>query len=394
MVICQQKKKSLVQSQDLEIKIFDDFELLQDTWDDCCPADDLYFSSHFFNVLKTQPPVGITNYFGLVILDQKQVGVILFQTKLFRLAESLVFDESKISGKIKHFFAKWINIRGVGIGNTLLTGKYGISLDSRLGDDLELEVIEKGRIAIREYLKRKGERTNIFVVKDFFDQNLPQGYEAKGYTKYTVQPNMIFNIDKSWSTFDEYHKAQTKKYRKRVSAARRKFEGLERFKMSVEDLEVYKEDMHRLYKNVVGNASFNLFELKLDYFLALKRNLSEDFTVVGYFKDKKLVGFSTLMHNVHHLDAHFLGYDFETNKNHQLYLNMLYDMVEYGIKYDFSSIVMSRTALEIKSSVGAKPYEMHLLIKYHYSLINWFLPTILGFFKPEKEWDERNPFGK
>ena len=46
-----------------------------------------------------------------------------------------------------------------------------------------------------------------------------------------------------------------------------------------------------------------------------------------------------------------------------LYLNMLYDMVAYSIKKQFKTIVFARTALEIKSSVGAKPVAMKGFIK-------------------------------
>jgi len=42
-------------------------------------------------------------------------------------------------------------------------------------------------------------------------------------------------------------------------------------------------------------------------------------------------------------------------KEKMLYLNMLYDMVCHSINKGFKQIIFARTALEIKSSVGAIP---------------------------------------
>jgi hypothetical protein len=40
-----------------------------------------------------------------------------------------------------------------------------------------------------------------------------------------------------------------------------------------------------------------------------------------------------------------------------LYLNMLYDMIAYSINKGFKEIIFARTALEIKSSVGANQFK-------------------------------------
>lgn len=394
MITCPQKKANIVSINKLNIEIYDDFEELKDVWDECCPTDDLYFSSKFFNVLKSQPPKGIENYFGLVRLGEEVAGVLLFQTKLFRLQEALTEDRKSIGSKLRHQLSKLVNIQGAGIGNSLLTGKYGIALSDYFSKEQYLEVIEEARSSFREYLRAKGIKADIFVAKDFFDHEVPTNVEDLSYTKYTVQPNMIFDLDQSWSSFADYQAAVTKKYRTRIKRARKKFAGLEKSILSTTDLEIYKSRMHELYRNVVNNASFNLFELRLDYFASLNDNLGQDFEVMGYFKEGELVAFSTLIHNGDHLDAHFLGYDAAANKEHQLYLNMLYDMVEYGVDHNKSSLIMSRTALEIKSSVGAKPHEMHLFVKHNNSVINWVLPRLLNYFGPDYTLVTRDPFGE
>ena len=76
------------------------------------------------------------------------------------------------------------------------------------------------------------------------------------------------------------------------------------------------------------------------------------------------------------MDTYFLGYDDSIQKEKMLYLNMLYDMIGYAVEKQFKSIVFGRTALEKKSSVGAKPIKMYGLMEHRNGFINANLPKI------------------
>ena len=75
-----------------------------------------------------------------------------------------------------------------------------------------------------------------------------------------------------------------------------------------------------------------------------------------------------------------------------LYLNMLYDMIAYSINKGYRRIVFARTALEIKSSVGANPEVLYGLMRHNNRFINFFVPKLFYYFEPKMEWTERNPF--
>ena len=112
----------------------------------------------------------------------------------------------------------------------------------------------------------------------------------------------------------------------------------------------------------------------------------------GYFLDEKLIGFNTLIKNGDAMDTYFLGYDDTIQREKMLYLNMLYDMIAYSINKGFKEIIFARTALEIKSSVGAKPQEMYGFMKHNNGLIDKNIATIFSYVEPEIEWQERNSF--
>ena len=59
---------------------------------------------------------------------------------------------------------------------------------------------------------------------------------------------------------------------------------------------------------------------------------------------------------------------------------------------DFESIIFGRTALEIKSTIGAEPVEIFGLIKHNNLLINQFIESIFNSLNPTIKWIQRKPF--
>jgi hypothetical protein len=53
---------------------------------------------------------------------------------------------------------------------------------------------------------------------------------------------------------------------------------------------------------------------------------------------------------------------------------------------------MSRTALEIKSSVGAEAHSMVLYLKANNSILNLGVSKALSYLKPDEKWVPRSPF--
>ena len=114
--------------------------------------------------------------------------------------------------------------------------------------------------------------------------------------------------------------------------------------------------------------------------------------VTGYFEHGELIGFYTTIQNGDELEAHFLGMDLEKNRTQQLYLNMLFDIIRDAIEVNAAKIVFARTAMEIKSSVGAKAVEMSSFIRHRNTFSNRFISQLMGFLSPTETWQPRHPF--
>ena len=150
--------------------------------------------------------------------------------------------------------------------------------------------------------------------------------------------------------------------------------------------------MHELYREVAAHADFNAFDLHPGYFTSMKQAFPQDFRVFGYYQQDELVGFCTTIRNGQSMEAHFLGFRNHLNASHQLYLNMLYDMAQTAIESGAYELVFARTAMEIKSSVGAEPQQLDCRLRHYHGPSNRLMPFFIRLLEPSVQWVQRHPF--
>ena len=185
-----------------------------------------------------------------------------------------------------------------------------------------------------------------------------------------------------------------KKYRTRTKRAFKKRDGIVCREMQANEIEQNLPRLYELYRAIAKNAGFNMVDLNERYLLALKNALPDAFRLHGYFLNDELIAFFTTIENGSELEAHFLGYDQNLNHDFQIYLNILYEIVRLGFAGNFEKINFSRTALEIKSSIGAVAEEMFCYLRQQNSFANLFTERALDFLKPVEKWTPRHPFGE
>lgn len=358
----------------------------------------LFMRSAFLTALEETPPSGTSYRYVLVKKEEKLVGIVYFQLKRINLYKSLRLDVAQPKGfwnKFSHFIksllARPLKSNLLVLGNMTLTGSNGFQFIDSIDREEAFRLAKYATEEVLCKLRKEKKRVPAVLIKDYY-QNQKFVNTDLGYTEFKVQPNMILNLDSNWTSFEDYLSSMKSKYRVRVRRARKKAQSLEKRVLSLEEIHAYSNEISELYKNVANQAGFNLFILPPTYFYSLQKHLKDSMELIGYFKDEKLVGYYTNIRNHGDLDAHFLGYDPECNRSNQLYLNMLYDLVEDAIRLKCKRLIMSRTALEIKSSVGATAHPMVLYIKSTYSILNLGVARAMNYFTPKEEWVPRTPF--
>ena len=383
----------------IHFKLFNAIEDLPDTWNEL-PTLDIFLKTPFLKALKQSSPRNITSYYLAVFKDEKLVGIAIMQ-RIEMYAEDIFRKTSTNIFKViaKKTIAKIVRGNAIIVGNVMHTGQHGLFfLKEEISEEIFLNQISEAIKELRKDIKKQfRKKIRIIAFKDYFEADTIHEnhafFKKENLYKVQVQPNMLFTIPKEWNTKEDYVAAFSKKYRDRFKRARKKSASLQLLELNLETIDKHASSLFKLYECVSDNAGINSFKLAENHFYSLKEHLKEDFKIIGYFLNNELVGFYSLILNNNKLETYFLGYDPDLQHEHQMYLNMLYNMANFGIENKFETIVFARTAMEIKSSIGAKPYNMYLYLKHTNNIIaNTVLKLIVKYMNPIREWQERHPF--
>lgn len=379
-------------------KIYTSFSELPKSWTQLTEHD-IFLQPQYFEALEKASPENIQFFYLGVFKNEVLVGVAVIQRVQLYLED--MFRKTSVSC-LKTFFQSIISkvLKGniLVVGNLMHTGQHGMFYQEKnISQQEYVDVIFEALKALKIKIKDTQKKTiRVILLKDFFKDdtvyNQKKLFLSNKLHHVAVQPNMIMSVKGDWLKMEDYVTNLNKKYRARYKRAKKKLGVIICSELDLETIQNNSERLHHLYLNVCNNAKFNTFILPKNHFYHLKQQLNNHFKVFGYYLNDELVGFYTLILNNNVLETYFLGYNVQYQYSSQLYLNMLYDMAKFGINNKFKTIVFARTAMEIKSSVGAKPQEMSLYLKHTNSFINAILKHVFKFMNPTKEWEERHPF--
>lgn len=354
----------------------------------------VFLQTHYLKVLEESAPVNMQCFYIGIFENSELIGVALAQYLDLNKLESFGERDKCLKTAVRNFVFKNFASHVLFLGNNMITGQNGYAFSKEIDFQHISEILAQTAKELTLYFKNKGIKIHLVSFKDFYEEcsaELKKHDFAEVY-EFNAQPNMIFYLDDKWKTADDYVASFSKKYRDQYKRAHKKFDGIVVENLSYEQIVEHEKTLYNLYHYVAKNAPFNTFFLSENHFSTMKKQCQTNFLLFGYFLDEKLVGFHTLLLNGTVLETYFLGYDSEVQKENMLYLNMLYNMTEFGIEHGFKKIIFGRTALEIKSSIGAVPVKMSGFLYHNNSFINKYISKIFPRLEPEMEWQQRHPF--
>ena len=374
-------------------QIYSSIAQLPEKWDEVA-YENAFLQTPYLKVLEESAPTNMQCFYVGIFEKKSLIGVALAQYLDLNKLESFGERDQCIKTYIRNFIFKNFASHALFLGNNMITGQNGYTFNKEIDAITIAELLSKCAYEITSYFKKQDIKIHIVSFKDFYQESAT---ELKKSTfsllyEFNTQPNMIFELQNQWKTNTEYIEALTKKYRDQYKRAHKKFEGIETRELSLDEIILKENRIYELYFHVAKNAPFNTFFLAKNHFSSFKRQCGPKFILVGYYLKNELVGFHTLLVNGKTLETYFLGYDEQIQKEKMLYLNMLYNMTQFGIENQFKKIIFGRTALEIKSSIGAKPVIMSGFIYHTNKWINRILPKIFPNLEPSLVWQQRHPF--
>ncbi|HQV36965.1 MAG TPA: GNAT family N-acetyltransferase [Flavobacterium sp.] len=373
--------------------IYESVKQLPSQWNSLASSN-IFLSTHYLEVLEESAPQNMSCFFIGIFENKNLVGIALSQFLDLNKLESFGERDKCVKTFVRNLIFRNFCSHVLLLGNNMLSGQNAYQFSEQIDSAKGIEVLYQAIDEIKKILKQKGLSVHLTTLKDFEEKeqlhfSAPQ---FQSFYRFTTQPNMVFCSCDHWHTFDDYIASLSKKYRDQYKRCRKKAAGIHKQKMNLEEIIAQEETIYDLYHHVAQNAPFNTFFLAKNHFRVMKEKLKDNFLFYGYFENGQLIGFNTLIKNGTQMDTYFLGYDEKIQREKMLYLNMLYDMIAYSINKGFKEIIFARTALEIKSSVGAKPEEMFGFMQHSNVLINKKMEQLFCYLEPKTDWQERNPF--
>ena len=378
---------------ELNFKIYNHTENLPKKWDEVAVSN-VFLQTHYLEVLEKSAPVNMQCFYIGIFENEQLIGVSLAQYLDLNKLESFGERDKCFKTFIRNFVFKNFASHTLFLGNNMITGQNGYAFSKEINFEKISKILMQSAEEITSYFKSKKVTIHLVSFKDFYEHCSVElkKYRFSDVYEFNTQPNMIFYLNENWKNKEDYIQSFSKKYRDQYKRALKKFNGIIVKELALEEVVLHEKTIYDLYHYVAQNAPFNTFFLAKNHFSTMKKQCKNHFLIFGYFLDEKLVGFHTILLNGAVLETYFLGYDSQVQKENMLYLNMLYNMTEYGIEHGFKKIIFGRTALEIKSSIGAVPVNMSGFIYHKNKLINKYIGYIFKQLEPEVTWQTRHPF--
>lgn len=390
---------------------------LRTGWPKTSRKDDFWVSPETLAFL-TDHPQGLDTE-AILLENSQDFRRILLTTQTFSFsAAGQVKDEVKGETSGWDFRRRLLapfSFKVLAIGQFLTSGGFSSDGLEQLSASEASELLP----AVAETLMKLRPGYAAAIIKDLYPVLHPAVRELQknGHYLLPADPVMEVRVPEAWETFEDYLAALTSKYRVRYRRARTKLGDITSRTLTADEVMRYQDRFHELYCSVSGGADFNAASLKPDYFpwLASAKKCSPSFQPVlagrgyeadylparpascftGYFNEaKELIGFTSCVPNEDVLHAHFLGLEAKYKHSHHLYHNMLFDLLEQAITGGFCCLDYGRTALEIKSSVGAVATDHAVLVKARYGWLNRLIPLFTPAVYAAPDWVARNPFRK
>lgn len=374
----------------MDITIYHSISTIESTvWHTLDCKHNIYFCPEFLEAFEVSNP---HIQFKYILVKDDNLPVALASIQTISLGVDVILKNIKLKMWLKRrihamFCRDHINI--MFCGNIFLSGEHGIFIKTGTNKIQVADAISKG---IKRLMKQTSPLHAVFV-KDFLQnsRDWTDRFQQHGFSAMHVEPNMIIQLDKNWQSFEDYKNALKSKYRVKVNKADSKSAALEAKLFCEADFATHKNELQQLYENTIANANFNAQVLNLNTYIKLRATYQEDFIVKAYFLDGQLVGFLTALLNNHHLDAHFIGLNYDLNKAHAIYPRILNDYIRIGIEKQASHINFGRTASEIKTTVGATPTELTCYIKHKRPFINHLIKPFIKRITL-KDFKQHKPF--
>jgi len=202
----------------------------------------------------------------------------------------------------------------------------------------------------------KDTETDVIVYKEFAHDDLDwtEPLLQLGYRRLPAPPS--YNFKPVFEDFAQYCAALKKHYRWEVNRSRRKLKhpGFEETVLTdpQEIVRAYTSEAHALYHQMADRAAVKMQLVPIEFLHELTLRLNGHVELVAIRKDTRMVAFCWCLHAQSSYYTMYAGLDYELNHEFDLYFNLMYAMLDRGLRKRVSNIVFGIGADAFKARLG------------------------------------------
>jgi hypothetical protein len=372
-------------------------------WDRLAEGSSVFFSRPYLAMLERNLPDNLRLHYAVLSRGGEPQAILVLQQLVLDAADLIAPEEpapglwSRLAGRLRFWVRRPLHqSRVLVLGNLLSYGQHGYVRRAGLEAADFWHGAAEAIYRIRRAEKLDGS-ADIQLVKDLEGESLAEasGLYDFGYREAETEPNMVLQIDPSWTSYGDYLASLSGKYRKNVQT--RILAAFEQGSFRIEritDPGALAPRLHQLYLQVHSGAELRPFTLPESYWRELPAAFGDCLRLIGIFRGEQLLGFLCLLRDEgNSVFAYHIGYAREEGCEAPLYLRLLHAGVGEAIAMGGHRILLGRTALEAKAALGAKSERMAIYARHRHPLLNKLLRGLLSHVD-HAEAPERNPFRK
>ncbi|MFC1497843.1 GNAT family N-acetyltransferase [Verrucomicrobiota bacterium] len=236
-------------------------------------------------------------------------------------------------------------------------------------------------------------KVGVVLFRDFYNNelNLYDQLQNTGYKRINNLPSAKLGIH--WNSFDEYLNAMRRNYRRKILVQQKRFLKNGGCIEILQDFSHCTLDLERLWKNAYDHASeYRREVLTQNFFKNTDHYLGDRSAVILAKVNNSLVGFALLLFDHDTVIPLFCGLDYSYNREHCVYFNLLYKVIETGIDRGMKDIDFGITTMEPKLDLGAVVVPLYMYMKHLNPILNYFVPKAFDIMTPKKSLHSRNVF--
>ena len=386
---------------ELTFKIYKSVEDCLEYWP-CIRCEDPFFSPEYFKILEQRTMNAVKPLYCFVFIknDVEPISMYFMQKKKLRLTDNINIEKFKegtgtwagVKNFLQRIFFPFVNFDLMVVGNVLLTGKYGFRGSDGTVQLKDYQILNRLLKNLRCKVRKTPYEFNGALIKDFFPNEKLSQKRGIRFAEIQFDPSMVLHIRPDWRNMDDYLLDMKSKHRVRIKKHLKQSSDLTIRLLNNKEVSDHEEEIFVLYDAVVRASGFNMATADRGYFTKLSDKFPNQFFVNGIFLKGSLVGFYSYMLKDGVMMSHFIGYDEKNNKEFAIYFNILLGLIRNAIETKVEKLYYYRTALEIKSSVGAVPHDMYCYLTHMNPLLNSLVGVAIKTFFPVPKWTPRNPF--